>query len=470
MYFKKACSCGRAAPGPALSLWPWRRAMASLQSMVLVMSNSEPMSKPLLFGRARLNALVTALVFGFAVAPAAAATLTMACDSIGHGNTVCKEGVKAWERKSGHTVKILSLPASSSERLVMYRQLLASQSPLLDVLTIDIVWPGILAESLLDLSAPAAASIKEHFPAIVKNNTVGGRLIAMPWFIDAGLLYYRKDLLEKYQQRVPGTWAELAATARLIQDAERSAGRPRMWGYVWQGKPYEGLTCDALEWIVSYGGGSIVEPSGAVTVDNPATIAALRMAKQWIGAISPPSVVSAREEESRAMFQDGNAVFLRNWPYVWAVVNAPDSAVRNKVGIAVLPRGPHGAVGTTLGGHQLAVSKFSRNSALAIDLVMFMTGRDEQKRRAILLGRSPTIGSLYQDPQLLAINPYQEILRAAAASATPRPSTVTGRKYEQVSTEVWKTVSGVLADGKDPATGVKALASTLNAMHSGAAW
>ena len=405
-----------------------------------------------------------------APAPAMAVTLTMACDSIGHGGKVCEEGVKAWERKTGHSVKMLVLPPSSSERLVLYRQLLVAQSPLIDVFTIDIVWPGILADSLVDLRVPAAATIKEHFPAIIKNNTVNGRLIAMPWFTDAGLLYYRKDLLEKYKQTVPTTWAELTATARAIQNAERSNGRPAMWGYVWQGRPYEGLTCDAFEWIVSHGGGSIVEPSGQVTVDNPAAIAALSMAKNWIGDISPLSVLTAREEESRAIFQNGDAVFLRNWPYVWSVVNEPDSPVRNKVGIAVLPRGPNGASGTTLGGHQLAVSKYSRHSRLAIDLVMFMTSREEQKRRAIMLGRSPTIGSLYQDAQLLAMNPYQESLRAAAASATPRPSTVTGRKYEQVSSEVWKTVSGVLAERKDPASSVKALAATLNTMHQNGKW
>ncbi|QYF92588.1 ABC transporter substrate-binding protein [Massilia sp. PAMC28688] len=403
-------------------------------------------------------------------APAAAATLTMACDSIGHGGRVCEEGVRAWERKTGHRVKMLALPPSSSERLILYRQLLGVQSPLVDVLTIDIVWPGILADSLIDLSKPAASTIQDHFPAIVKNNTVDGRLIAMPWFTDTGLLYYRKDLLAKYKRPIPTTWAELTATARLIQNGERSGGNKRMWGYIWQGQPYEGLTCDALEWILSHGGGSIVEPSGAVTVDNPGTIAALRMARSWIGDISPTAVLSAREEESRAMFQTGDAVFLRNWPYVWSVVNAPDSPIRGKVGIAALPRGPGGQSGTTLGGHQLAVSKYSRHADLAIDLVLFLTSRAEQKRRALALGVSPTIGSLYQEEQLIAMNPYQETLRVAAASATPRPSTVTGRKYEQVSKAVWRTVSGVIAEGKDPASSVKALETNLNSMHKERTW
>ncbi len=412
---------------------------------------------------------IAAVIAAFAAGPAPAATLTMACEAAGRGAQVCEAGARAWARERGHTVKMVAVPPSSSERLNLYQQLLAARSPLIDVYMIDIVWPGILAESLLDLRAAAAPTVHDHFPAIIKNNTVAGRLIAMPWFTDAGLLYYRKDLLEKHKLAVPRSWAELTNTARTIQNAERRAGNAQMWGFVWQGRPYEGLTCDALEWIVSHGGGTIVDPSGAVRIDNPATIAALDMAKRWIGDISPAAVLGAGEEESRAMFESGNAVFLRNWPYVWPAVNAPGSPIRNKVGIAVLPRGPNGA-GTTLGGHQLAVSRFSRHQALAIDLVLYLTGSAEQKRRAIALGVSPTIGKLYQDADLLAINPYQESLRAAAASATARPSTVTGRQYERVSSEFWKMVAGVLAEGKDPAASVKTLEATLNAMQTDGKW
>ena len=414
--------------------------------------------------------LAALLCAAFLAAPASAATLTLACESPGIGAELCELSAREWAKKTGHTVKMVTIPLSSSERLSLYKQLLTAESPLVDVYMIDIVWPGIMADSLLDLKAQAAATIKDHFPAIVKNNTVDGRLIAMPWFTDAGRLYYRKDLLAKYKLPVPTTWAELTTTARIIQLGERKSGQRGMWGYLWQGRPYEGLTCDALEWIVSHGGGTVVDRDGTVTIDNPSAIAALRMAKNWIGDISPRTVLSANEEQTRVIFQNGNGVFLRNWGYVWSLVDAPDSPVHGKVGIAVLPRGPGGAIGTSLGGHNLAVSKFSRHPALATDLVMHLTGRAEQKRRAMKLGLSPTIGSLYQDPELSALNPYQETLRAAAASATPRPSTVTGRKYELVSTEFWKMVGGVLGEGKDPASSVKSLEKTLNTMHEEGKW
>ena len=121
------------------------------------------------------------------------------------------------------------------------------------------VWPGILKDHLLDLTPYAKGAEKAHFPAIVANNTVDGKLVAMPWFTDAGLLYYRKDLLRSTARRRPTTWDELTATAKKVMDAERKAGNADMQGFVFQGKAYEGLTCNALEWVASFGGGPIVD-------------------------------------------------------------------------------------------------------------------------------------------------------------------------------------------------------------------
>ena len=129
-------------------------------------------------------------------------------------------------------------------------------------MSIDVIWPGDLANNLLDLYQfdGVKEAVASHFPAIVENNTVDGKLVGIPWFTDAGLLYYRTDLLEKYgYDGPPATWTELEDMAKTIQEGER-ADNPDFWGFVWQGNAYEGLTCDALEWIKSNGGGSIVEP------------------------------------------------------------------------------------------------------------------------------------------------------------------------------------------------------------------
>ena len=137
---------------------------------------------------------------------------------------------------------------------------------------VDVVWPGVLKNHLLDLKPYTNGAEAKHFPAIVANNTIDGKLLAMPWFTDAGLMYYRKDLLEKYKLTAPKTWDEMARCSTKVQDGERAAGKGKMQGFVFQGKAYEGLTCDALEWSASFGGGSFVEPDGKISANNP---------KQW---------------------------------------------------------------------------------------------------------------------------------------------------------------------------------------------
>jgi trehalose/maltose transport system substrate-binding protein len=433
------------------------------------------MRLPRMAGGCAAFAAFVVLASGAAPVACLAATISIACDSVGNAAKICKDGAEAWARKTGNSVQLVSVPTSASERLGLYQQLLGAESGAIDVFMIDAIWPGILAGYFIDLKAAAGDAIREHFPAVVQNDTVDGRLIAMPWFIDAGLLYYRKDLLQRYGEKPPQTWEELAATARRIQDAERRRGNPKMWGYVWQGKSYEGLTCNALEWIASWGGGTIVDAGGKVTIDNPAAIAALRMARGWVGTISPKGVLSYGEEEARGVFQTGNAVFMRNWPYAWAAVNNPDSPVRDKVGTMPLPMGtpPGGIEGrhvAALGGQQLAVSRFSRHRDAAIDLVMYLTGRNEQKRRAIVGSYNPTLMGLYRDPDILAANPFQGALYETFVNATPRPSTVTRGRYNQVSSEFWNTVYTVIGEGDDPAESLASLGKRLRRIGAHGTW
>jgi len=180
-----------------------------------------------------------------------AVTIAISCGAVGRELEICREGAMDWAARTGNTVKLVSTPNSSSERLALYQQLLAAGAPDLDVLQVDVVWPGILAGHLVDLGADAAAVRGEFFPQLVANNLVGGRLVALPWFVDVGLLYYRSDLLARHGFAVPRTWPELTDTATRIQRAERAAGSSRLWGVVWQGRSYEGLPCNALEWLAS---------------------------------------------------------------------------------------------------------------------------------------------------------------------------------------------------------------------------
>ena len=391
-----------------------------------------------------------ALAFG-SVAGAHAATITISCGSVGQDFEFCKKTTEDWAKKTGNTVKLFTPPQSTTDILALFRQMFAAKSSDLDVINVDVVWPGMIKDHLIDLKPYSKGVEKEHFPSIVANNTADGKLIAMPWFTDAGLLYYRKDLLEKHGEKAPTTWEELAATAKKIQDAERKAGNADMQGFVFQAKAYEGLTCGAVEWLWSYGGGNIVDDKGNITVNNPKAAKALNTAASWIGTIAPTGVLNYGEEDARGVFQSGNAVFMRNWPYAWSLGNGKDSKIAGKIGVSALPKGgADGKNAATLGGWQLAVSKYSKNPKEAADLVMYMTSKEIQKERAIKGSYNPTIPSLYQDKDVLAAAPFFGDLYNVFTSAVPRPATATGLKYNEVSAAFWNATHDVLS-GKEKA-------------------
>ncbi len=420
--------------------------------------------------RTRIIGIILSVSFGFAAGAARAAEIAISCSALGAELELCRDGADAWAARSGHTVRVVSTPNSATERLALYQQLFAAGADDIDVFQIDVIWPGLLAPHLIDLGPYVGDTTAQHVPALIANNTVDGRLVAMPWFTDAGLLYYRRDLLDAHGFSVPETWQALAATAAAIQGAERAVGNTNLWGYVWQGKAYEGLTCNALEWLVSEGGGTIVDADGAITADNSAAAIALDRAAGWVGSISPPGVLGYGEEEARAVFQAGDAVFMRNWPYAWTLANAADSPVKGHVGVAALPAGSGGERAATLGGWQLAVSRYSAHAEIAIDLVRYLTGPDEQKRRALAGGFNPTIAALYDDADVRAANPYLVLLRDAMADAVARPSQTTGESYNQVSVAFANAVHDVLAGRRSGAESVAALERTLTRLRRRGGW
>lgn len=380
-----------------------------------------------------------------------AKTITISCGAVGAEKQLCEEGTQAWSKQSGHEVKVVSTPNSATERLSLYQQLFAARSGDVDVFQIDVVWPGMLASHLVDLSDYTDGAEDSHFEALVENNTVDGSLVAMPWFTDAGVLYYRKDLLNKYDLKAPETWQQLTNTAKTVMAKEREAGNERFWGYVWQGRAYEGLTCNALEWIASFNGGTLVNDQGEVTVNNEQAAEALALASTWIDDISPRSVLNYTEEEARGVFQSGNALYMRNWPYAWSLAQSEDSPVKGKVGVVALPKGgEEGRHAGTLGGWQLAVSKYSENVDEAADLVRFLTSYEEQKRRAIEGSYNPTIPDLYRDEEVLAAVPFFGELFETFKNGVPRPSSATGDQYGRVSNAFFNATHDVLSGKTAP--------------------
>lgn len=402
----------------------------------------------------RLDALALVLVVVLAIgasAKAHAVEIALSCGAVGQELRLCREAAEAWAQRSGHTVRIVATPNDSDQRLALYQQLLAARADAVDVMQIDVVWPGILARHLLDLSPYVPAEERAaHLPAVIDNNTVDGRLLALPWFVDVGVLYYRRDLLEKHGAAVPRTWQGLTEVARTIQDAERKEGDARLWGYVFQARAYEGLTCNALEWIASQDGGRLIDANGAIGLRRQEAAEALRLARSWIGAIAPEGVLTYMEDEARGVFQSGQAVFMRNWPYVWALADSPGSPVAGKVGLAPLPASPGVPPTGILGGQQLAVSAYTAHPKAAAELAMALTSAEVQKKRAIAAGFNPSRPALYQDPEVLRDNPHYELLAGVLANAVARPSRLTGVAYNRVSSAFWNTVHDVLS-GRDDA-------------------
>ena len=416
--------------------------------------------------------LVGALTLTLAVGSLSLAqgvTIRVAGDStaVGEGGRWMKAKAEEWAQKTGNKIEYIDSPADTNDRLALYQQYWAAKSNEVDVYMIDVIWPGIVAPHAADLKQFfTPAELSQFFPRIVENNTIKGKLTSIPFFTDAGLLYYRTDLLKKYgYSKPPATWAELQVMATKIQAAERAANKD-FWGFVFQGKSYEGLTCDGLEWVYSFCGGRIIEPDGKVTVNNPSSVSALNFVKGLIGKISPPGVTSYAEEEARNAFQSGNAAFMRNWPYAYSLGNSEGSAVKDKIGVAVLPKGPgaNGKNAACLGGWQLMVSAYSQNQKAAADLVKYFTSVELQKDNAITLSRLPTRPALYNDKDVLAKNAWFKELLSVFQNATSRPSGVTGAKYNQASEAFWTGVNEAITGAKPVAQALKDMETKLKAV------
>lgn len=403
-------------------------------------------------------------------ASAQAAEIAMAANSTGKNLNFIRERLAEFEKQSGHKVKLVTMPPSSSEQFSQYRLWLAAGNTDVDVYQTDIVWAPQLADQFVDLTAAAKDVIGQHFPSVVASQTVDGKLVAMPMYTDAPAMFYRRDLLDKYGKQPPKTWKEMAETAKEIQDKERAAGQKDMWGFVFQGSAYEGLTCNALEWVASAGGGHIVETNGDITINNEKAAAALDMAKSWIGTISPQGALAYKEEEARGVWQTGNSVFMRNWPYAYALGNGADSAIKGKFSVAPLPAGADGeAPASTLGGWNVAVSKYSKSQDAAIELVKFLTSAETQKKRAVELSNMPTIAALYDDKDVAAAQPFMPQWKPIFETAVPRPSAATKVKYNEVSSKFWGAVHSTLSGSGTAAENLELLEVELTDLK-GSGW
>ena len=336
------------------------------------------------------------------------------------------EAIAAFEKDNPGTKIVREIgPHSSTQFHDLITQKLKNRDPKMDVFLMDVVWPAEFASAgwalPLDKYFPAEEQAK-FLAAPMSADRYNGQTFGVPLFVDAGLLYYRKDLLEKYGFKPPRYWSELVANAKAIMAGEND---PQLVGFSGQFKQYEGLICNMLEYVYS-NGGTFWDPKAlASSLQTPEAQAAVRFVRdRIIREVAHQGVLAYQEPESLALFNQGRAVFLRSWPYAWKVANNPEqSRIAGKVGMAPLPsfEGQRGAA--TLGGWHFGISRFSKHPELAWRFIEFMSAPAMQKKIALMTGRPPTRLALYDDPELVKAMPQLPDLLAAFKQAIPRPTT-----------------------------------------------
>ncbi len=365
-------------------------------------------------------------------------------------------------------VEFIQVPWSTTDKHQMLVTRLGAKDPDPDVYLGDVIWPPEFAAAgwALKLDDYFPKSEREKYlPGVIDAVTYKGHIYAFPAFTDGGLLFYRKDLLEKYgYDHPPRTWDELVEMAQTILKGERAAGNKDLVGFVFQAAQYEGLVCDVLEYVWA-NGGEIIDGNGNIVSDDPKVVEAVKFVHDLIFKykIAPESVLSFMEEDARQVFQQGKAIFMRNWPYAWSHANSPTSPVKGKVGIAPMPRGPHGSSGAaTLGGWNIFVNAYSDHKKEAIEFAKWLTSKEAQLIRIIVRNNMPTRKDLYTNKVALSFNPDLEDFYKIMINAKPRPRTPI---YPEVSDIMQRYFHAAVSGKMDPQKAIKEMTKELNELY-----
>lgn len=319
----------------------------------------------------------------------------------------------------GIRLTYLSTPSSATERHTLYVTWLSASTPTPDILNLDVVWPAEFAAADWILPVGEAAgsepALPSMAPGMLEASRYRDRLVALPWYLDAGLLYYRTDVLARLGETPPRSTAELVRIARA---GVRAGIR---YGFLWQGSKYEGLAVNFFETVWGHGG-EILGEDGSVRVDSPANRRALRFLRDLIARerASPRAVLTFTEEPTRQAFQQGDAVFMRNWPYAYRLMNAPGSPTAGKFEVMPLV-GVDGPGAAALGGGVLAINRHTRHPKEAWRVVEFLVSREALKRFSLKTGYAPADLSLYDDPEFRAASPMLARMKEAFLRARSRP-------------------------------------------------
>jgi multiple sugar transport system substrate-binding protein len=371
--------------------------------------------------------------------------------------------VNAFNKKNQGTYKVIFRegPSDTGQRLDKLRTQFQAGGEDLDVILGDVIWTAELAANgwVSDLSDqfPESAQ-KEYLPGSVEAIMYDGKPYANPWYTDTGLLYYRKDLLgQSGFDGPPESWDELKEMSRTVMGKSGTK-----FGFTFQGARYEGGVCDGCEFIWGHGG-NVLDPAdpNKVIVDSPEAIAGLATERSMItDGISPQAVTVYKEDESAGAFLNGDAVFLRNWPYVYALIGTSDypKLDPDQVGVSELPSSDGKPGNGTVGDQPLYISSTSKNPDAAWKFIEFLTAPEQQKFRAIKGSYLPTRSNLYDDPEIQDSVPVVALAKTALQHTLPRPVTP---YYSDMSLEMQDQFNASLLGNLSPAEAARTMKENL---------
>ena len=342
----------------------------------------------------------------------------------------------------------------SAKLLTVFTTMLRARSGFIDVFPMDIIWSAEFGAKgwTVPLDDKWLASDRANYlPGPLEGCTYNGRLWAAPHFTDAGLIYYRTDI----NKTAPTTWDDLVTMARA------AASSTTKLGYLWQGARYEGLVCNFVEVLYGYGGAVLdANDPKKVTINSPEGVQALTQMASWVGTISPAAVTTHKEEDSRSAWQDGEAAFMRNWPYAYSLGNDPKSSkIAGKFDVHPMLYGGSNTVGhSCLGGWQYGINAFSKNPDAAWKFVQYMLSPDAQKTIAVQLSLFATLKSIYTDPDVLTIAPFFGKMQPVLQNAKPRP---VSPFYPDITDAIQRHVHDALIKQTGPQQALRQLQSAL---------
>jgi multiple sugar transport system substrate-binding protein len=361
-----------------------------------------------------------------------------------------KAKVKLFNEKyasQGYKAILTEFPASADQQRAQFIQRQQAKSDDCDVFSSDVVWTAEFASQkwLYDLTPYVDKARSKYIGAPLETVHYGGKYWGVPFASDAAFIYYRTD---KGGGSPPSTWQQVYANAA------------KQGGLVYQGAPYEGLTCDYLE-LAFAAGGQVLSPDGKKSaINSPQNVKALQLMVDGIkNGAAPKSVTTYMEPDTDQAWVSGRYGYMRNWTYAYAADNTGSSKVKGKYKVAPLPTFEGGGKAGILGGHNSVISVYTKNPGLALKFADFSASEEWQKISLLKYSLAAVVPGVYSDPDVKKAIPYASELLQALSQSKARPVSPV---YPQISQAIYKNVNDALAGRASPQDALKKADSQIN--------